>query len=285
MTGNDAVLTYTYTDPLPPQGLTEEKLRVLSSVQCGGPGEIRTPDLLNANQANTIKLLNKMTVSTIAGLSNCSKAYISQVKNGKRPPSEKLILSLQEYTISRRPQVDHIKLFLQSRESMGCTLKTMEFYRPILAKFNMEFDCTKATRQSIEKFLNRIPASNNNLSNRHAYYRTLKAFYNWATKEYKIENPMISIQAPILSKVILPVLTETQVRSLLDSANSLRDKAIISTFTESGLRLSELAATKATDINFDNHDLTPHLAAPRLRIRSFYKHTPKVFCDSMSCAA
>jgi len=34
VTGNDAVLTY--TAPLPPQGLTEEKLRVLSSVQYGG---------------------------------------------------------------------------------------------------------------------------------------------------------------------------------------------------------------------------------------------------------
>ncbi len=138
---------------------------------------------------------------------------------------------------------------------MGCTLKTMEFYRPILARFKAEFDCTKTTRQSIEKFLNRIPEGNHNLHNRHAHYRTLKAFYNWASKEYGIDNPMASIQAPILSKVILSTLTETQVRSLLDSANSLRDKAIISTFTESGLRLSELAATKATDINFDNHTI------------------------------
>jgi site-specific recombinase XerD len=138
---------------------------------------------------------------------------------------------------------------------MGCTPKTMEFYRPILAKFNAEFDSTNVTRQSIEKFLNRIPASHNNLHNRHAHYRTLKAFYNWASKEYGIDNPMASIQAPILSKVILSTLTETQIRSLLDSANNLRDKAIISTFTESGLRLSELATIKITDINFENHTI------------------------------
>lgn len=36
VTGNDVVLKY--TSPLPPQGLTEEKLRVISSVHYGGAG-------------------------------------------------------------------------------------------------------------------------------------------------------------------------------------------------------------------------------------------------------
>ena len=39
---------------------------------------------------------------------------------------------------------------------------------------------------------------------------------------------------------------------LLDRANCLRDKAIISLFTESGLRLSELSNIKLEDINWDN---------------------------------
>jgi len=131
----------------------------------------------------------------------------------------------------------------------------MEFYKPILVKFNAEFDCTKATRQGIERFLNRIPSSNNNLYNRHAYYRTLKAFYNWASKEYGIDNPIIGTSAPILSKVILPVLTESQVKMLINSVVGTRDKAVISLFAESGLRLSELAAIKVDDINFSNRTI------------------------------
>ena len=196
-----------------------------------------------------------MSVSTIAELSNFSKAYISQVKSGKRPPSANLILVLEEYAKSKRPQTDHIKLFLQSREAMGCTKKTLEFYRPILTRFNAEFDCTKTTRQSIEKFLNQIPASNNNLANRHAYYRTLKAFYNWANKEYGIENPMAGMQAPILSKLILPVMTEVQIKVLLENASTIRDKAIISTLAESGLRLSELASIEIDYINYDTRTI------------------------------
>jgi len=42
------------------------------------------------------KLFNKMTVSEIAELSNLSKSYISQVKHGKRAPSQKLIESLSQ---------------------------------------------------------------------------------------------------------------------------------------------------------------------------------------------
>jgi len=127
----------------------------------------------------------------------------------------------------------------------------MELYKPILARFNAEFDCTKATRPSIEKFLNRIPASNHSLHNRHAHYGTLKAFYNWTSKEYGIENPMSGIQVPILSKVILPTLTEIQLRSLLDSTNNVGDKAIIALFVKSGLRLTELANIKPSDINWE----------------------------------
>ena len=44
--------------------------------------------------AKLLGLLNKLTVTELAELSNCSKAYISQVKHGTRPPSAKLIQAL-----------------------------------------------------------------------------------------------------------------------------------------------------------------------------------------------
>jgi site-specific recombinase XerD len=208
---------------------------------------------LTASQSDTIKLLNKIPLPTIEALSNLSKSYISQVKSGHKPPSAKLIEALDLYLQSKRPKVDHIEMFLQSRKAMGCSLKTIAFYNSILSTFRSQFDCTKVTRQGIERFLNHITASNGNLCTRHAYYRTLKAFYNWSSKEYGINNPMLSIQAPILSKVILPSLVVEQVKQLIDYAENARDKAIISTFVESGLRLSELASIRQEDINFERH--------------------------------
>lgn len=61
---------------------------------------------------------------------------------------------------------------------------------------------------------------------------------------------MERMAAPILGKPIMPTLTKEQVHHLLDSAECVRDKAIIATLTESGLRLSELANIKASDIDW-----------------------------------
>jgi len=65
------------------------------------------------------------------------------------------------------------------------------------------------------------------------------------------ENPITWVDAPKRPVVILPSLTHEQVILLLDSAENLRDKAIIALFTESGLRLTELAKIKRCDINWD----------------------------------
>ncbi len=56
--------------------------------------------------------------------------------------------------------------------------------------------------------------------------------------------------APILGKPILPSLEKEQVSYLIDKVSSVRDKAIIALFTESGLRLSELASIKPDHINW-----------------------------------
>jgi site-specific recombinase XerD len=91
------------------------------------------------------------------------------------------------------------------------------------------------------------------LSTRHAYYRTLKVFHRWLNAEYGFNNPIKGIPAPILGRPIMPVLDENQVGKLIQSTDNIRDKAIIALFVESGLRLSELANIKLTDINWIGH--------------------------------
>jgi site-specific recombinase XerD len=61
------------------------------------------------------------------------------------------------------------------------------------------------------------------------------------------------MQAPKLSKPILPALERDQVLFLIEQAHSLRNKAIISLFTESGLRLSELVDINIEDIDWSSH--------------------------------
>jgi site-specific recombinase XerD len=56
-------------------------------------------------------------------------------------------------------------------------------------------------------------------------------------------------------RVILPSLTREQVEMLIDRTHETRNKAIIALFTESGLRLSELANIKAYDIDWQNRTI------------------------------
>jgi integrase len=54
-------------------------------------------------------------------------------------------------------------------------------------------------------------------------------------------------------KLILPSLSREQVHFLIDTVPNARDKAIIAIFTESGLRVSELASIKLADIDWEGH--------------------------------
>jgi integrase len=226
------------------------KVRRIGISCCKKPGEpprTRTVNRLIKSQLHTIKLLNNLDLSTLAALSNFSKSYLSQVKSGKRPASAKLMAAIEEYAKPKKHETDHIKLFMYNREAVACSKPTLRFYRILLYRYADAIDYLKANSRTIERFLNAVPESNNNLCTRHAYYRTLRAFYNWIQAEYSIDNPMKGVRAPILSKVMLPALTSDQVKQLIDYAESVRDKAIIALFAESGLRLAELANIKLDD--------------------------------------
>lgn len=150
---------------------------------------------------------------------------------------------------------DYLARFLQSRESMGVSPKTLRFYRERLSKFTNAVDYLQATRQDAQRYLNSIPPNQYGLGTRHASYRAIKAFYRWLNSEYGIPNLMEGVPAPILGKPILPSLEKEQVLHLIEKAPSIRDKAIVALFTESGLRLSELTNIKPEHINWTNRTI------------------------------
>lgn len=111
------------------------------------------------------------------------------------------------------------------------------------------------TGQQIIGFLDSLQCSN---GGKHAYYRTLRVFYNWLYSPksgYGLnpqQNPILMVDTPKLGKKILPSLTSDQVDYLIDQAECTRDKAIISLFADSGLRLTELANINPHNIDWDN---------------------------------
>ena len=216
-----------------------------------GAGDgIRTRDTLLGRQQDIAKMVNKMTISQLAALTNFDKSYISKVVNGEKPASIKFLESLSKF-LPERQEPDYLRLFLQSRQAMGVSPKTLRFYQERLSKFIKNINYLKATSAVIQRYLNTVPANANGLATRHASYRTIKTLYRWLKAEYGLNNPIEGIPAPILGKPMMPTLDETQVKKLIDSVDCIRDKAIIALFVESGLRLSELANIKPGDINYE----------------------------------
>ena len=63
---------------------------------------------------------------------------------------------------------------------------------------------------------------------------------------------MMDVEPPKLDRRILPSLSIEQLELLINEASSVRDKAIISLFADSGLRLTELAGIRTNDIDWEN---------------------------------
>ena len=217
---------------------------------CGAGDGIRTHDVLLGKQAETIRMLNKLSVSEVAKLSKLSKSYISQVKHGKRPPSQKLIYALHKDIKGKSSS--YVQLFLVSCEARNVSENTFRLYRYILGRLISQITIENTNRQNLEQYLLNIPSKGISLGNRHAHFRVIQTFFRWLERNYDVACPMNELQPPKLPKLILPSLTGDQVSELIRKCPNVRDKAIIALAVESGLRISELANIRLDDINWQS---------------------------------
>lgn len=138
---------------------------------------------------------------------------------------------------------------------MGVSPRTLGFYRERLTKFVSAVDYLGVSRQGVEQYLNSIPANEHGLATRHASFRAIKTFYRWLAAEHGHRNPVAGMPAPIIGKPILPSLDRNQILHLVEQAPTLRDKAVIALFVESGLRLSELVNIRPEHIDWGSRTI------------------------------
>jgi integrase/recombinase XerC len=97
----------------------------------------------------------------------------------------------------------------------------------------------------------------------HAYWRAMRAFVRFLVREDALDrNPLEKMRSPKLDQDLLdPVPTET-VNALLATCDKsdigLRDKAIIVTLLDTGLRASEMVSLNVADVNLNDGSITLH---------------------------
>ncbi len=146
-----------------------------------------------------------------------------------------------------------VSRFIHSRRD-GLSPRSIEFYECYLGHATHVIGLY-VKGQDIAQFLNNLHCS---LGGKHAYYRALRAFYNWLYSRksgYSLDvqdNPVLVVEAPKVGKRILPSLNTEQVDYLIEHVSNNRDKAIISLLADSGLRLSELANINPLNIDWEH---------------------------------
>jgi len=189
--------------------------------------------------------------------------------------------SVEQRTENSLSRHELLSNFLKSRRQ-GLSPRTIEFYEGYL---NRASAVIGVTGQEIAQFLDCLQCGNGGKS---AYYRALRAFYNWLYSPksgYNLNpqnNPILIVESPKVEKRILPSLTLEQLDYLIKQVECVRDRAIISLFADSGLRLSELASIKVRDIDWDNRLIKVWCKGNREGLAPFGQRTGKLLREWLS---
>jgi len=93
----------------------------------------------------------------------------------------------------------------------------------------------------------------------HAKYRALRAFLNWCVKQnYILESPL-NFSPPKLPDTIKPAFTDTELKAIINACTGslgLRNRAIVLTLIDTGIRREELAKIKITDIDIETRRIS-----------------------------
>jgi len=92
-------------------------------------------------------------------------------------------------------------------------------------------------------------------------YRALQQFFKWLAAEDQFPDPMAGLQPPRVSQKLVPVFTGQDLRRLEQacaghSFAQRRDTAIIAVFTATGIRQSELAGLRCSDVDLWQREIT-----------------------------
>jgi len=143
--------------------------------------------------------------------------------------------------------------FILDRQARRLSRKTIQFYREELRYFTQYLGDKKTladiTSDVIRNYLFEL-SQHRNPGGQHASFRALRAFLRWVWNEYEIEtrNPITKIAAPVYTIQPLQGLDEQSFWRMIDIC-SVRDKAILFTLADTGIRASELISLKITDLD------------------------------------
>jgi site-specific recombinase XerD len=148
-----------------------------------------------------------------------------------------------------------------SERTIRTYLEAVDLFGRFLATTGMPTTVADIRREHVEAFIEHLlglwkPATANNR------YRALQAFFKWAVEDGEItESPMARMRPPKVPEHLPPILSDAELRQLLEACQSThfedrRDTAMIRLLLDTGARVSEVANLRLEDIDLDSSEVT-----------------------------
>ncbi len=150
--------------------------------------------------------------------------------------------------------------YLQEKRADGASPRTVGHYKEVLEEVLLPF-CREAGIESPSELTNRhlndlgaghldgtMSRSKRLISKAtvHSYMRAINSFLTWARAQG--EGSAARGRLPSMRKRVLDTLTRDEIQAMEDAATTERDKLIVRVLADTGLRLGELLALRASDI-------------------------------------
>ncbi len=129
--------------------------------------------------------------------------------------------------------------FIASRIAANLRPATIQWYKDRLLPFVRSCPTLPRRPEPVERFLAAIQGSP---ETKYDVYRALKTFFKFMSSRRRLPNPMDAIQSPRRPKTLMPTLEVGELMMLLHSAESPRDKAIITLLVDCGVRAGEVCS-------------------------------------------
>lgn len=150
------------------------------------------------------------------------------------------------------------ELFYLECQSRRLSPNTLRFYRGRIVLF-MRWCETRGlaslsdiTHYHIRQYLVDLAESGVSSAYQHRFAKCIKTFFNFCVRdELLTTSPFDKVKIPKLEKKIPQAIPTDKIQQILRACKYERDKAIVLTLLDSGVRASELCALKVGDLDMD----------------------------------
>jgi len=132
-----------------------------------------------------------------------------------------------------------LREFLNSRISANLSPRTIEWYDDRLNSFAKSFPNLPRRPEPIEDFLASVQGSP---ETKRDSFNALRTFFRFICQRHRISNPMEAVTPPRRPKTRMPTLEANELMMLLQLADSLRDRAILTLIVDNGMRAGEVCS-------------------------------------------